>query len=761
MVRWLKIHFFLLCILLVTLSSFAAPHKGLIRGSVHHAQTGQPLQGVNIVVANTTFGTTTNQGGEFILALYAGSWTVRASMMGFAAFEQTVRTAADSTVQLSLTLAPAVLHINKEVVVTARRNETNVFDLPNSMAVVSNDELNRKMPRSTAEALLETSGVWMQKTNHGGGSPFIRGLVGNQVLVLVDGIRLNNTTFRYGPNQYLNTIDPWHIERVEVQRGAGAVLHGSDALGGVINIITKQPRFSHDGVRVNGELLSRIMSSDMEKSGKAEFDIASTNVAVVGGFSLKDFGDLKAGGDIGHERPTGYSELDGDVKAMFRLSDRHQLTMAYQNVHQEQIPSYDQVAQRGYQEYSFDPQIRRLAFVRYQLNSASRWLQTLTLTSSWQQSVEQRKKLKQGASTRITEEDDITVAGISLESYDRPFAHWTITAGMDYYADQVKSWRKDLDLTTNRITAKRGLYPDGAEAQSLALYWDNAIPYGKMLLSLGGRYNQYTVKASDQTFHNLEINPSAWIGSASLMYSLHPHHKVYGSVSQGFRAPNINDMSTLGAFDYGIEVPSTALAPERTVNYELGYKARMNAMSGALAVYRCNLSDLIDRVAGSYNGSDYYENQRVYIKQNVDEAFIWGFESELEYQISLHLAAFGSVIYTYGQKTSTDEPMRRIPPLNGQIGLRFSSEQPLWGEARLLLATKQDRLAAGDRDDHRIPKGGTPGWTVFNLTGGYTLFTRLDVMLGMLNLFNEAYRFHGSGVDGYGRSLWLGVKYRI
>ncbi len=118
--------------------------------------------------------------------------------------------------------------------------------MPYSVSTVSSKLLTEiyNSSRTTPEALIGMNGVFVQKTNHGGGSPFVRGLTGNQTLIMVDGIRMNNSTFRYGPNQYLNTIDAFTINRIEVAKGTGSVQYGTDAIGGVIQVITKEPFFT-------------------------------------------------------------------------------------------------------------------------------------------------------------------------------------------------------------------------------------------------------------------------------------------------------------------------------------------------------------------------------------------------------------------------------------------------------------------------------------------------------------------------------------
>jgi len=126
------------------------------------------------------------------------------------------------------------------VIVTSR--SIKILDTKNPFVIssITNQQIVEKGARTTPEALQGVSGVFIQKTNHGGGSAFIRGLTGNQTLIVLDGIRLNNAIYRYGPNQYLNTIDMFTVDKIDVLKGFGSVEYGSDAMGGVIHVKTKE-----------------------------------------------------------------------------------------------------------------------------------------------------------------------------------------------------------------------------------------------------------------------------------------------------------------------------------------------------------------------------------------------------------------------------------------------------------------------------------------------------------------------------------------
>ena len=160
----------------------------------------------------------------------------------------------------------STIYLNNSVIISAQRYETDAFERPESIAYLSKAQLNQLSPMSMPDALSHVPGVWMQKTNHGGGSAFVRGLTGYQTLLMLDGIRLNNSTYRSGPNQYLNTIDPLMIANVEVLRGGGSVQYGSDAIGGTIHLLSKDPIFSNQGIKLSGNVYGKYWSLGMEKN---------------------------------------------------------------------------------------------------------------------------------------------------------------------------------------------------------------------------------------------------------------------------------------------------------------------------------------------------------------------------------------------------------------------------------------------------------------------------------------------------------------
>ena len=653
--------------------------------------------------------------------------------------------------------------LSKPVIVTAQRSVEYADEAPTNFHFLNEAALENRTARSLAEALIGTPGVWMQKTNHGGGSPFLRGMTGNQVLLLLDGIRLNNSTYRFGPNQYFNTVDPFSLQQVEVVLGAGSVLYGSDALGGTVNLLSRTPKFSSNGWKFNPSILLRARNSDMEYTGRANLSASGKKLAFQTGFSWRDFGTLVGGGDLGELVATAYDERAFDAKLLLATGSNSQLTIAYNGLVQTDVGRYDQVAQRGYDFYDFDPQERQMAYLRWENEPSSNWIERLEWTSAWQYSREVRKRKREESTSVRTDEDRITTLSSSALIHTRFSTTWTAVSGAELYYDDITSASNDFDLATNTRTNRRGLYPAVANALNVAIFSSHQLQFDHWKIQGGLRYNPFRLWFTDPTFGDTDIRPSAIVGDLAINHYLNRKNVVHLALRSGFRAPNINDLSSFGSFDFGVEVPSTDLASERNFVIEVGYETTSDRFGLQTALFRNRLFDLIERTPSTFMGSTTFEGQDVYKKVNVSEATIYGGELGCWAQIVENLLLSGQMSYTYGE--SAGRPMRRIPPLNGRLALSYqvplaNPEHHLDLSGAILFATEQTRLSGGDISDHRIADGGTPGWAYGRLRAAYSL-KNWRVALVAENINNAAYRIHGSGVDGAGRHLVLEVAWKL
>ncbi len=641
------------------------------------------------------------------------------------------------------------------LVLTSQRTTQKLHLIPYSVGVLKQAALQDFGTRTTPEALTLVNGVFVQKTNHGGGSPFLRGLTGNQTLTLVDGIRLNNSTFRYGPNQYVNTIDPYSIQKMEVAKGTGSVQYGSDALGGVIQVFTKEPAFSSDK-HWRGKATGKYMSGGMEKTVRGEAAYSAQQFAAQMGATYRHFGDLIGGDTTGKQSPSGYKELALDVKTKFLLQPHLQLTLAHQFLQQQDVAVFHKIKLENYALNEMSPQQRALTYAKLYWSSGNSLFRDINLIASLQNSLEQRNSRKNNSSEWRREKDKVNTFGLTADVFSSIRSWWTANSGLELYRDKVHSTREDLNTGTDSKTINRGLYPDGSDYGNYSVFSLHHFQMHRFNVEAGLRYNFFSINLTDTSLGKISLQPSALVYNLAVQYRFSSLHHFYAAWNIGYRAPNIDDMGTLGIVDFRYEVPTAGLKPERSRQVEAGYKFHSPKLSATVAAYYMHLDDLITRIKIE---GEMITGYPVYQKENVEEAYIKGAEAEVNWKVAKNWLVRSAVSYTYGQNLTKKEPMRRIPPFNGSAQIKYNN-QKWFGAFELLCAAKQHRLAQGDKDDNRIPVSGTPGWQVMNLYAGY----KLGVMkwnLGVQNLLDKDYRTHGSGINGVGRSAWLSCSVQL
>lgn len=638
----------------------------------------------------------------------------------------------------------------KEVTVTSTRVKQITLQIPYSVTRIGLSETERFQPRTSPEALVGAMGVFVQKTNHGGGSPFVRSLTGNQNLLMIDGIRLNNATYRYGPNQYFNTIDLFSVGAIEVAKGTGSVQYGSDAMGGVIQVFTKDPVFSEKS-KWSGNIIGRALSNNVEYTGRAELMYHSSKIAFQVGYTSRKFGDLPGGDSTGIQSPSGYKEHAIDLKFKWQLHQQWMLTALHQQNQQKNVPLYHRVALENFAYYLFDPQIRNLSYLRLEGNTNQPFLSKINFTASLQNNREKRSYLRNGNANRFTEEDRVRTLGLTADVFSVFTPNWTANSGIEYYADIVHSNKQQIAIANNAVLNQRGLYPDGASMGNFSLYSMHHIRLGDFSIESGLRYNTLNIKVDTAL-----VKPSSFVFNGALSYQLSKQQSLYASYSTGYRAPNIDDMGTLGLVDFRYEIPAYGLRPEKTMNTELGYKMQTKQLQASIAFYYMHLTNLINRVQVPGQQMNGYN---VYIKENNQESFIRGFEYSLQYQWKNGWSFHTNGAYSFGQNTTRAEPMRRIPPFHGRTYLQWKPGKMMY-LLEYLYAGAQTRLAQGDKDDNRIPTGGTPGWNILNFHASIE-FKDMVLRSGVANIFNQDYRMHGSGINGLGRNLYISAQFRF
>jgi outer membrane receptor protein involved in Fe transport len=637
--------------------------------------------------------------------------------------------------------------------VTTRNIKNKNIQLPYFISSIGQQQITQNGARTTPETLMGIGGVFIQKTNHGGGSAFIRGLTGNQTLLIIDGIRLNNATYRYGPNQYLNTIDLFTIDKIDILKGIGAIEYGSDAMGGVINITTKEASSTILN-KINLSNTSKFISGDMEKTNRTDISYAEKKWNFIGGVSFKKFGDLVGGADLGKLIPTGYSEKNYDAKLKIKIDAYQELTIASQNTIQHNVPIYHKIVLENFATNQIDYQIHYLNYIKYKVINKQKWISEFILNASTQRSIEQRSNQKNNSLIYRNEADTIKNIGLTAEIISKPTSNWTINTGIDYYRDLVFSEAIETSSTFNSPIQKRGLYPNGSVYKNSSIFNLHFIDLGKLSINTGVRYNFLAIQIKDAILGDIAVKPAAFATNFGINYQLNPNHYLFGSMTRGYRAPNIDDLGSLGIIDFRYEIPNYDLKPEQSNNFEIGYKYNSKKVNFSISAFQMNLKDIIARVLVE---GQIINGYKVYNKENIETSYIKGAELTYAIKIDQNFDLQINTTYTYGQNVTKNEPMRRIPPIFGQNRLAWHKKN-IFLSITHQFAGKQNRLAQGDIDDNRIGKLGTPHWNLINFDAGIKL-KHLHLNTSLINILNEKYKTHGSGVYGMGRAVSVSVQW--
>lgn len=662
-----------------------------------------------------------------------------------------------------------------ETVVTASRRETSELEAPWSVAEVDARRILEQAYRSTPQTLRDVPGVMVQETSYGQGSPYIRGFTGFRTVLLVNGVRLNHSAMREGPNQYWSTLDPFSVARYELVMGPASVAWGSDAIGGVLQAFSKGPFDLGDpgGRPFAGELYYRYATADT--SHVAHLDLVGRLAEGTGlyvGVSGKDFGDVRAGEPTGEQPNTGYDEWDASLKLEHYVADDQRLVLGYQRVAQNDVPrTHSTVFAVPFEGTSVGSDLRRdlsqdreLVYLQLHGEDLGGAIERYRAGVSWQRQDEVRNRVR-GSLARERQGFDLDTLGLTFDATTERTELGRITFGADWYHDEVDSFS-----STNPV---QGPVADDASYDLVGAFVQSELDLAeRVAMTVGGRFEHAAADADavldplTSTRTSLEDDWSSVVGSVRFLYrlvedSLH----AFAGVSQGFRAPNLSDLTRFDtARSNEFEIPAPGLDPEHFVQFEVGLKQRGERFSGEVALFYTDIEDQIVRVpTGNVNGVGEFE----ITKRNAGDGYVYGVELQASLAVDEAWELFGSVAYQEGEvdtfPTSAPveerEPLDRLMPLTGRLGLRWSDEEDRgYVESSLDLTADADRLSTRDQaDTQRIPPGGTPGYAVLDLRGGWRLSEAVRLEVALENVFDEDYRIHGSGSNQPGRNLILGL----
>lgn len=676
-----------------------------------------------------------------------------------------------------------------EILVTASRTAESPRASPWNASIVGSREIVRDRARRTLpDAIQDLPGVMVQRTSYGQASPFVRGFTGYHTVLLVDGIRLNNSTFRSGPNQYASTIDAFSVDRVEVVRGPSSVLYGSDAVGGVVNSVARGRSEFEPGLHGAARTYGRWSSAEGSWTGRVEVEGNQDDLGVLAGFDAQSFDDLRTGGDHDRQDQTGYRQRAGDLRFDLRESPGATWTLAYQHMDQHEVPrthrTLDSVPYHDTlegDEFRRDlSQVRDLVYLRHRRQVDLPFADTIEATVSFHRQDEDQIRVRDSANPLKSDEQGVTVDtwGIQVQGEVRT-AIGALTYGIENWSDEVSSYRRDHEDGALVLDQVQGPVADDASYDLFGVYVQDRFDVGTTTVTAGARWTHASADADrvdnplvsggdPATPGNVLELDDSWSNLSGSLRAIHPideRWSVYAGVSQGFRAPNLSDLTRLDDTS-GRETPSLDLDSERFVQAEVGVRTGQETWSAGVAFWRTWIRDMIvPSPTGAFVGSTPEVR-----KDNVGDGWATGIEADLTVRLDEAWTVTLGGTWQDGEVDqilpSGDEvrrPLSRMMPLTGTFTVTYARPGAgwrAWGSGRF--ADAQDQLSLKDETDlERIPPGGTPGYGVLSLGASWDVCENATLSLVLDNVTDQDYRVHGSGVNEPGRNLVLALDLRF
>ncbi len=640
---------------------------------------------------------------------------------------------------------------------------------------------------TTADLLTVNQGVVIQKSQLGGGSPIIRGFEANRVLLVVDGVRMNNAIYRSGHLQNALTVDANALEIVEVVFGPSSTIYGSDALGGVVHFYTKKPEFSKNDktyYKTNAEL--RYGSAANEYSIHVDNNIGGDNFANFLSVTLKQYGDLKMGQWRAHgydnwalvhdymneddemvtnENPhiqigTGYKQIDILNNIAWRASENIFVRFNNQFSTTTNIPRYDNLQEYKdgalkWSEWSYGPQTRFMSSLDINTYTTNKFFNSHNLTLAYQ----------------FIEEDRIT-RKYQSEEYNNTYIDVDVfSLNWDFTLDNLVY---GLELTHNNVlsTATEGTqtrYPSGgSNLSTAALYSSYKKEVNRFFVwNAGLRYSRVigdmVFRDTDPVFvtDEIEFNNGALTGNFNLIYKPSKKWKFDWVASSGFRNPNIDDYGKVFVKKGNMVIPNPDLTPEYAYNGEMSITWKKSRMQTTGNVFYTLLKDAIVKQDLGYSQFHEYEDVNVQTLMNSPEAYIYGWSFGVKSRLYKDWLFYEeSFTWQKGWDVSNNEPLGHIPPAYGKSLFKIKTgklEYKIWG---IYTAWKyiEDMNSSGVDNDDLGTDEGYPSWWTLNTSAQYKVNDNLKIQFGIENILDQHYRSFASGISAPGRNFIISLK---
>ncbi|MDY8137105.1 TonB-dependent receptor [Aquimarina sp. 2201CG5-10] len=702
-----------------------------------------------------------------------------------------------------------------EVVISVSKWEQETKDVAQKIVSISANEIALSTPQTSADLLQSTGQVFVQKSQLGGGSPIIRGFSTNRLLLTVDGVRMNTAIFRGGNVQNVISVDPFTIDRTEVILGPGSVVYGSDAVGGVMNFYTMQPKFGLSGKnKFSGNALVRYSSASNEKTGHVDFNFGLEKWAFLTSMSYTDFDDLKMGSNgpddylrtefveringedvvVQNDDPekqvfTGYDQVNFLQKINYMPNENWDFSLGLAYTESSDYPRYDRLIRRSEgnlrsAEWYYGPQKWFMGNFQIFHKSTNKLYDKMKVTAAYQYFEESRNDRNFGSEILERTQEQVDAYSINFDLEKKFNENTSLYYGLEYILNAVYSDGSERNIETGEIANAPSRYPDGSTWQSIAAYASLKHKFNEKLRFQGGlRYNRIILYSEfdneffDFPFTEANIDTEAVTGTAGLSWLPNDVLQWKLNFSTAFRAPNIDDVGKIFDSEPGsVVVPNPNLKPEYAYSGEVGVMANLSkSFTVDLAGYYTHLNDALVRSDFDLNGETEIifggELSRVQAIQNASNAKIYGFEAGIRYNFAKNFKLTSQYTFVGGKEELDDgssNPSRHVAPQFGNTHLVYTNQKWTVDAFAIYngkfdfedLAPSQQSVAhIYATDENGNPY--SPSWYTLNVRMQYQFNENLSGTFSLENITDQRYRSYSSGIAAAGRNLILSLKYSL
>ena len=651
-----------------------------------------------------------------------------------------------------------------EVILSVARKASNRKQIAEKVNVISAKQIKLQRPANGADLVGLTPGVRIQKSQGGGGSPVIRGFEGNRLLLVVDGVRMNNAIYRSGHLQNSITINPSNIERVEVIFGSSSVGYGSDALGGVIHYYTRTPLINSEK-KISAQFSSDFSSADYSSINSFSTEVSFKKWASLTSVSHSSFGNIRMGKNRLHgfdkwgltpfysgnsrniynptqlensnpliQRNTGYNQLDLFQKFLFQINDKSQFIVNTQYSNSSDILRYDKLVEtRGenlrFAEWYYGPQKRLLISPQYKFFTNKRFLNSGRITFGYQDIVESRNIRNFGSLTREYQREKVKVFSLNGDfQFDLDEKH-SFSYGFEGTYNKVRSlaYKYDLVIDQNKVIGRSAILPSptrypsaGSTYGSFAVFINWVWNFNdKLTLNAGARITSTRLDARWKEYYNIntllssvDLRSEALTETIALTYRPSTKKQWNVIISNGFRNPNIDDVGKIRENKGTLVVPNPSLFPEYAYNFEVGFTNYLNLPKNYISVR--GFTTLISRHIGRDNyiifadittpdvNTILYQGEEVETFANINsgDRYLLGGSIDGYYSFTETFSIEGNFSYIRAGKSEKYSPLPSISPVFGSILLKYQKD--IW-------LTTLNFQFSGSKNPNTYSEGGEDG----------------------------------------------------